>query len=67
MSVNGSGKDRRTNKPLSDSTNWTVRRPGGSALTDEKGKVITLGGAEAFGLARKHQRQTGEYVVPVRS
>lgn len=66
MAVNGTGKDRRTSKSLPDSTNWTVKRPGGTALTDDKGKTLVLGGAEAFAMARRHLRQTGEYVVPVR-
>lgn len=67
MSVNGTGRDRRTSKPLPDSTNWTVKRPGGAALTDDKGKTLTLNAAEAFGMARSHRSRTGEYVVPVRS
>ena len=32
MSVNGTGKDRRTSKPLNDSTSWSVKDATGSVI-----------------------------------
>lgn len=67
MSVNGTGKDRETGKTRSDESTWTVKRPGGAALTDDKGVTLVLSAAEAHETARKHMNRTGEYVIPVRS
>ena len=66
MSVNGSGKDRRTNKPLPDSTNWSVKDSSGKVLEAEvsgrgkKREFKTLSGLsaeEAFAAVRNFRRQ----------
>lgn len=78
MSVNGTGLDRRTQKPLSDSTNWKVVVPGtGEVITyrtkatkEKPSKVVPAVGidaATAFGAARQHLRSRGVFVTPVRT
>jgi hypothetical protein len=63
MSVNGSGKDRRTSKPLSDSTSWSVKAPDGTVLTvydrkEKKDKDLTgLNAADAFAAVRNFRFQ----------
>lgn len=62
MSVNGSGKDRSTNKPKPDSTTWKLVDPS----NPESYKVSKgVSAAEAFEGARR-ARATGGYLVPVR-
>lgn len=61
--MNGSGKDRRTNKPLSDSTSWSVKDSTGKVIlyTDgRRGGVQALSGLradEAFAAVRNLRRQ----------
>ena len=66
MSVNGTGRDRRTSKPLTDSTTWSVKNASGAVLEAEvtsrskKREVKTLSGlsaAEAFAAVRNFRRQ----------
>lgn len=67
MSVNGTGKDRRTGKPLPDSTTWTVKTPAGEVLTDPKNKPLTSVTAEvAFNAVQSYLRR-GIFSVAVRS
>lgn len=75
MSVNGSGKDRRTNKPIADSTSWSVKDASGKVLEAEvssrskKREVKSLSGlnaAEAFAAVRNFHRQ-GIFAAAVRS
>lgn len=75
MSVNGSGKDRRTNKPLPDSTNWSVKDATGSVLEAEVStrsrkkeyKLLAgLSAEEAFAAVR-HFRSQGIFSAAVRS
>lgn len=74
MSVNGSGLDRRTNKPLNDQTHWVVREPHSSKpVTYRNSKkewkeAKGLSATEAFALVRTLNRREGEpFVVAVRS
>lgn len=63
MSVNGSGKDRRTQKPAPDSTSWSVKDSTGKVMEAENKKtrkVETLSGIradEAFAAVRNFRRQ----------
>jgi len=76
MSVNGSGKDRRTNKPLNDSTTWSVKDASGQVLEAEvssrvskKREVKTLSGlnaSEAFAAVRNFRTQ-GIFAAAVRT
>ena len=62
MSVNRTGKDRKNNKTLNDSTTWSVKDASGTILeaevtsrTSKKKEVKTLTGlsaAEAFAAVR---------------
>jgi hypothetical protein len=70
MSVNGSGLDRRTKKPLNDTTNWTVKTPDGVVQTVKKdGKVKELTGLNASDAANfvASLRRKGTWVVAVRA
>lgn len=72
MSVNGSGKDRRTNKPLPDSTSWSVKSPDGTVLTvydrkERKDKDLAgLNATDAFAAVRNF-RTKGIVAAAVRS
>lgn len=75
MSVNGTGKDRRTSKPLNDSTSWSVKDATGSVIETEiasrSKKVETkplsgLNAAEAFAAVRGLRTQ-GIFAAAVRS
>ncbi|URP22091.1 hypothetical protein SEA_BIG4_333 [Microbacterium phage Big4] len=72
MSVNGSGKDRRTNKPAQDSTSWSVKDATGTVLEAQNKKtrkMETLSGLradEAFAAVRNFRRQ-GIFAGAVRS
>ena len=60
MSVNGTAKDRRTGKPLNDSTSWSVKSPDGTILSEphprgKKGEdkpLTNLNAADAFSAVR---------------
>lgn len=69
MSVNGTGLDRRTNKPLPDSTSWSLRVPGSKEpVLDSKHKPFEgMSAADAFAAARQLRRSRDLYVVPVRT
>lgn len=71
MSVNGSGTDKRTNKPAQDSTSWSVKDATGKPLEDQRrnGKPQPLTGLradEAFAAVRNFRRQ-GIFAGAVRS
>lgn len=68
MSVNGSGINRQTNKPLSDSTTWTVKEPHGPVLSGGKDRkpLVGLTAADAFAAVASFRRR-GIWAVPVRS
>lgn len=67
MSVNGTGNDRRNNKPLTDSTSWTVKSPGGVVAIGKDDKPITgVSAAVAFAAVRSF-RLRGETYGAVRS
>lgn len=76
MSVNGTGLDPRTNKPLSDSTSWTVKHSDGSiptyrtkATKEKPSKIVPASGidaATAFAVVRK-LRKEGTFAAAVRS
>lgn len=67
MSVNGSGLDRKTNKPLNDQTTWTVKTPAGEVLKDSKKKDLTGVNAQtAFDAVRVFGRK-GVFAVAVRT
>lgn len=77
MSVNGTGLDRRTQKPASDSTTWKVVIPGTGEVITYRTKAtkekpsrtvpaVGIDGATAFGVARQARRQ-GLWVTPVRT
>lgn len=73
--MNGSGQDRRTNKPVSDSTSWSVKDATGKVLEAEvssrgsKREFKTLAGmnaSEAFAAVRNFRAQ-GIFAAAVRS
>ena len=77
MSVNGTGVDKRTGKPKSDSTTWKVIIPGtGEVITyrtkatkERPSKIVPAEGLTAdvaFAAARQSARQ-GVYATPVRT
>jgi len=70
MSVNGTGLDRKTKKPLNDQTSWTVKSPDGTVLSvREKGKDKELSGlnaSDAFNYTAILRRR-GTWAVAVRS
>jgi hypothetical protein len=70
MSVNGTGLDRKTKKPLNDQTSWTVKSTDGTVLSvREKGKERQLSGlnaSDAFNYAASARRK-GIWAVPVRT
>ncbi len=72
MAVNGTGKDRRTNKALPDSTSWSVKAPDGTVLSvyDRKEKkekdLAGLNAADAFAAVRNFRFQ-GITAAAVRS
>lgn len=72
MSVNGTGKDRRTSKPLNDSTSWSVKAPDGTVLESRLGKerspkpLTGLNAADAFAAVRSLRTQ-GIFSAAVRS
>lgn len=72
MSVNGSGEDRKTKKPASDATSWSVKYANGTvaegkSAKDKKPKPLTgLSAVEAFGHVNR-LRQSGVYAAAVRS
>jgi hypothetical protein len=67
MSVNGSGIDRKTNKPANDGTNWTVKTPDGTVLLDQKQKPLTgLNATDAFNYVRSFRQRRGVWAVAVR-
>ena len=77
MSVNGTGLDRHTQRPKSDSTTWKVIIPGtGEVITyrtkatkDRPSKTVSAEGLTAdvaFAAARQSTRQ-GVYATPVRT
>ncbi len=67
MSVNGSGIDRKSSKPISDSSSWTVRLPHGPILKDSKHKDLKgLNASDAFAVVRSF-RKKGTWAVAVRS
>ncbi len=72
MSVDGSGTDRRTEKPAQDSTQWSVKDATGKVLEAQNKKTRkfeTLSGLradEAFAAVRNFRRQ-GIFEGAVRS
>lgn len=67
MSVNGTGLDRKSKKPLNDTTNWTVKTPDGTVLLDQKGKPQTgLNASDATTAVLVHRRK-GVWAVAVRA
>lgn len=68
MSVNGTAKDRRTGKDLSDSTQWTVKGLGGVVHTGGKDNKPLNGvpAKDAFAAVRSLGRR-GIFAVAVRS
>lgn len=67
MSVNGSGLDRKTKKPLNDQTSWTVKTPAGEVLLDGKKKELTgVNASVAFDAVRVFARR-GIHAVAVRA
>jgi hypothetical protein len=76
MSVNGTGVDPRTNKPLPDSTSWTVKRADGTiptyrtkATKEKPSKIADAKGIDAvtaFAVVRK-LRKEGDFAAAVRS
>ncbi len=72
MSVNGTGLDRRTNKPANDTTTWTVREPHDpSPVTYRSGKETKeakgMKAADAFALVRQFRALGRVHVVAVRT
>ena len=67
MSVNGTGLDRKSKKPLNDTTTWTVKTPNGVVQTDSKGKELTGLNASDATTAVMSIRRKGLWVVAVRS
>lgn len=61
--MNGSGKDRRTQKPTQDSTSWSVKDSTGKVMEAQNSKTRkfeTLSGLradEAFAAVRNFRRQ----------
>ena len=72
MSVNGTGIDPRTNKPLSDSTSWTVKLASGEIPlyrpkpNEKQVPASGLGAVPAFAVVRK-LRKEGIFAAAVRS
>lgn len=67
MSVNGSGLDRKTKKPLNDQTNWTVKTPDGVVQKDSKNKELSgLNAVDASNHVASLRRK-GTWVVAVRT
>ena len=76
MSVNGTATDRRTGKPLTDSTTWTVKHADGTVPTyrtkatkEKPSRTVPATGidaATAFAVVRK-LRVEGIYAAAVRS
>jgi len=67
MSVNGTGLDRKTKKPLNDQTSWTVKTPNGVILTDQKGKELTGLNASDASTAVMTYRRKRVWAVAVRA
>ena len=67
MSVNGTGLDRKTKKPLNDTTNWTVKTPDGVILQDAKHKPLTGLNASDATTAMLSFRRRGTWAVAVRT
>lgn len=72
MSVNGTGTDRKNNKPAQDPTSWSVKDATGKVLEAQNKKTRkfeTLSGLradEAFAAVRNFRRQ-GIFAGAVRS
>ena len=74
MSVNGTGTDRKNNKPAQDSTSWSVKDStgkvmegrGGKSKSSKKETLSGLRADEAFAAVRNFRRQ-GIFAGAVRS
>ena len=67
MSVNGIKTDKKTGKPASDPTSWTVKGLNGVIHTDSKGKPLAgLNAADAFAAVRANRR-VGIFAAAIRT
>lgn len=72
MSVNGTGKDRKTGKDLTDPTTWTVKFAGGEVATifdkkEKKEKTLSGVSAETAFAAVRNFRLKDIFAAAVRS